>query len=444
MNRNNYDELGFVAKYQRIPYYPVAFKSGNGALLYDYNDKEYIDFLSSATSANLGHGNKEVADAVYEQMCNITQYTCAYFQMKEAMDLAEKLTSLTGRENMQVSYSTTGSEAIDNAIKVARAYTKRSKIVSFAESYHGSTYGAQGNFPVAVSDYGEFLGWYTSGDSERQITDSTIVDETAKDLVLYAKWDEEPAYAIFFKENKLLYFGKGTAPTTYSGEGRTAFYQGIEALRCESEEDVPWNAWKFNIEKVIIDKKISPVSTAYWFYCFLYGTDIDLTNLDTSRTEDMKYMFYRVADTSGVESFEIKGLDKLNTSNVKDMSYMFFECDMPDDFTLGNRFDTSNVKDMGYMFSGCDMLDDFTLGDKFDTSNVVDMGHILDIGNRRAVVGYIRDHRTSIDCGIEFIGVQFRLLLLLVGRRCRFGFGSGIRLTAGRKCHRQQDQSHIQ
>ena len=75
---------------------------------------------------------------------------------------------------------------------------------------------------------------------------------------------------------------------------------------------------------------------------------------------------------------------------------------------------------------------------------VIDMGHILDIGNRRAVVGYIRDHRTSIDCGIEFIGVQFRLLLLLVGRRCRFGFGSGLRLTAGRKCHRQQDQSHIQ
>lgn len=138
----NFDEKGYVAKYQRIPYYPVAFKSGNGALLYDYNGKEYIDFLSSASSANLGHGNKEVADAVYDQMCNITQYTCAYFQMKEAMDLAEKLTSITGRKNMQVSYSTTGSEAIDNAIKVARAYTKRSKIVSFTESYHGSTYGS--------------------------------------------------------------------------------------------------------------------------------------------------------------------------------------------------------------------------------------------------------------------------------------------------------------
>lgn len=142
MKNNNFDELGYVAKYQRIPYYPVAFEKGNGALLYDYNGKEYIDFLSSASSANLGHGNKEVADAVYDQMKNITQYTCAYFQMKEAMDLASKLTSLVNRPNMQVSYSTTGSEAIDNAIKVARAYTGRSKIVSFTESYHGSTYGS--------------------------------------------------------------------------------------------------------------------------------------------------------------------------------------------------------------------------------------------------------------------------------------------------------------
>ena len=139
---DNYDDKGFVAKYQRIPYYPVSFKSGNGALLYDYDGKEYIDFLSSACSANIGHGNKEIADAVYGQMSRITQYICAYFQMKESMDLAEQLVSLTGRPDMQVAYSTTGSESIDNAIKLARAYTGRNKLISFTESYHGNTYGS--------------------------------------------------------------------------------------------------------------------------------------------------------------------------------------------------------------------------------------------------------------------------------------------------------------
>ena len=142
MGENNYDLKGYVAKYQRIPYYPVAFEKGKGALLYDYNGKEYIDFLASASSANLGHGNKEVAEAVYEQMQNITQYASVYFQMKEPIELAEKLISITGRSNMQVAYSTTGSEAIDNAIKLVRAYTRRTKLISFAESYHGSTYGS--------------------------------------------------------------------------------------------------------------------------------------------------------------------------------------------------------------------------------------------------------------------------------------------------------------
>ena len=70
---NNYDEMGVVALYQRIPYYPIAFERGKGALLYDYDGKEYIDFLASASSANAGHGNEEIAEAVYNQMKNITQ-----------------------------------------------------------------------------------------------------------------------------------------------------------------------------------------------------------------------------------------------------------------------------------------------------------------------------------------------------------------------------------
>lgn len=139
---NNYDEMGVVAKYQRIPYYPIAFERGKGALLYDYDGKEYIDFLASASSANAGHGNEEIAEAVYNQMKNITQYASAYFQMREPVILAEKLIELTGKKDMQVAYSTTGSESIDCAIKVARAYTGRSKIISFTEAYHGSTYGA--------------------------------------------------------------------------------------------------------------------------------------------------------------------------------------------------------------------------------------------------------------------------------------------------------------
>ena len=135
-------ETKCIAKAQKIPYTPVAFQKGEGALLYDYAGKTYIDFLSSASSANIGHGNREIAEAVKKQMETIAQYCMVYFPMKEPVELAQVLIEMAGREDMMVCYSTTGSESIDAAIKYARAFTGRSKIISFFEAYHGSTYGA--------------------------------------------------------------------------------------------------------------------------------------------------------------------------------------------------------------------------------------------------------------------------------------------------------------
>lgn len=136
-------EKKYIAKTQKIPYYPIAFEKGEGAILYDYDGKKYIDFLASACSANLGHGNKEIAKCVYEQMQNLTQYTLAYFNSQAPIELAHSLCDIAPISGeKKVLYSATGSASIDAAIKIARAYTRRAKIISMIESYHGSTYGA--------------------------------------------------------------------------------------------------------------------------------------------------------------------------------------------------------------------------------------------------------------------------------------------------------------
>ena len=93
------EEKKYVAKTQKIPYYPVAFKSGDGAMLYDYEGNEYVDFLASAGSANVGHGNKEISQAVKEQMDDITQYTLAYFHSDPPVKLAEKLVEIAPGDN---------------------------------------------------------------------------------------------------------------------------------------------------------------------------------------------------------------------------------------------------------------------------------------------------------------------------------------------------------
>ncbi len=133
----------FVALTQQIPYAPIAFEKGDGALLYTHDGQKFIDFLSSACSTNLGHGNKEIADAVKEQMDKLASYTFAYFNTAPAVLLAEELCSLVpGKHENKALFSNTGSASIDAAMKIARAYTGRSKIISMVGAYHGSTYGS--------------------------------------------------------------------------------------------------------------------------------------------------------------------------------------------------------------------------------------------------------------------------------------------------------------
>lgn len=137
------EEKRYISKSQKMPYYPISFKYGEGALLYDYSGKKYIDFLASAGSANIGHGNKEIAQAVEEQMDRIANYTKCYFYADTPAELAKKLVEvLPGGPDKKVMYSCTGSAAIDGAIKLVRGFTGRSKIISFIEAYHGSTYGS--------------------------------------------------------------------------------------------------------------------------------------------------------------------------------------------------------------------------------------------------------------------------------------------------------------
>jgi 4-aminobutyrate aminotransferase len=146
------EEKKVVAKTQKLPYYPLAFQKGKGALLYDYEGNEYIDFLSSASSANIGHGNKEIAQAVKNQMENLSQYIMSYFYSNEASMLAKKLINLTpGNNDKKVMFSSSGSAAIDGAIKAARVFTGRPKIISFYESFHGNTYGAVSISAISVN-----------------------------------------------------------------------------------------------------------------------------------------------------------------------------------------------------------------------------------------------------------------------------------------------------
>src|SRR5260221_3736800 len=120
---------------------PIAVKSAEGVYLYDYDGKRYLDFSSGLINVNIGHGNQRVTDAVVKQMQEVS-YVTPGSATKIRGDVGKKLASITPKGLTKTLFTTGGAESIDNAIKLARLYTGRHKILARYQSFHGASYGA--------------------------------------------------------------------------------------------------------------------------------------------------------------------------------------------------------------------------------------------------------------------------------------------------------------
>lgn len=116
-------------------------KRAYGSTVVDMNDKEYIDFTSGWNVTNVGWNNSEVEEAIIEQMKRYS-YAPMWTPTEPGVALAEKLTEITPESLDAVFKCTGGTEATDVALKIARAYTGKKKIISFYGEYHGQSFGA--------------------------------------------------------------------------------------------------------------------------------------------------------------------------------------------------------------------------------------------------------------------------------------------------------------
>jgi taurine--2-oxoglutarate transaminase len=119
---------------------PIAVKRAESVYLYDYDDKRYIDFSSGLMNVNIGHGNQRITEAVVRQMQQVSYITPSCVT-KARGDLGKKLAELLPGDLNKAFFTLCGATSIENAIKLARLYTGRHKIISRYQSYHGSTYG---------------------------------------------------------------------------------------------------------------------------------------------------------------------------------------------------------------------------------------------------------------------------------------------------------------
>lgn len=120
--------------------HPIFAARAQGAQLWDIDGNEYIDFVGGIGVLNVGHSHPKVIQAVQAQLERLT-HSCFQVAMYESyVRLAERLNALVpGAGAKKTILLTTGAEAVENAIKIARAATKRPAVIAFTHSFHGRT-----------------------------------------------------------------------------------------------------------------------------------------------------------------------------------------------------------------------------------------------------------------------------------------------------------------
>jgi 4-aminobutyrate aminotransferase/(S)-3-amino-2-methylpropionate transaminase len=124
---------------------PVYVDRAKNAELWDVEGRRYIDFGTGIAVCNTGHSNPKVVAAVQEQLERFSHTCVMVTPYDTAVRLAEALNELVpGNTPKKTTYVTTGAEAVENAVKIARAHTGRRGVIAFNGGFHGRTMLAMG------------------------------------------------------------------------------------------------------------------------------------------------------------------------------------------------------------------------------------------------------------------------------------------------------------
>ena len=119
----------------------VVLVRGSGALVWDSDGKEYLDFVAGIAVNNVGHCHPTVVEAVKKQAERLIHTSNLYYTENQVL-LAEELTALTGMNRAY--FCNSGAESVEAALKLTRRATGKSKIVAAERAFHGRTLGALG------------------------------------------------------------------------------------------------------------------------------------------------------------------------------------------------------------------------------------------------------------------------------------------------------------
>src|SRR5882672_12271032 len=214
---------------------PLVIVRGEGATLWDEDGREYIDCVGGQGSANLGHGNTAVADAIAAQARTLASCTELFYNDRRA-ELYDVLASLLPASLDRMFLCNSGTEAVEGALKFARAATKRAGVVATMRGFHGKTMGALSATwgPEYRDVFGPLVPGFSHVPFNRPETlDAAITAETAAFIVelVQGEGGVRPATREFIAEAARLCRERGALlviDEVQTGFGRTGTMFALE------------------------------------------------------------------------------------------------------------------------------------------------------------------------------------------------------------------------
>jgi len=195
----------------------VAFvvKAGNGSKLYDMSGQEYIDYLLGSGPMVLGHAHPAVVTAVREYL----ERGSTYFTLNEpAIELAEVICQAVPCGE-KIRFCSTGSEATFFALRAARTFTKKDKILKFEGGYHGShDYALMSSSPYVPKDF------------PRAVPDSAGIPRVLEDQVLIAPFNDLGITSTIIERHQHELGGVIVEPFQRIITPRPGFLQGLREV----------------------------------------------------------------------------------------------------------------------------------------------------------------------------------------------------------------------
>ncbi|HUY11963.1 MAG TPA: aspartate aminotransferase family protein [Candidatus Dormibacteraeota bacterium] len=163
--------------------FPVVWESASGAIVSDVDGNEYIDLTSAFGVAAVGHSNPYVASAIADQAVRLIHGMGDVHPTEVRIELLERLAGIAPKELNRTYLATTGSEAVEVALKSAMLATGKSAFASFRNGYHGLSFGAlrvtgieklRAPFAAALGESTLFLEYPRAGHDGRSDADSAL------------------------------------------------------------------------------------------------------------------------------------------------------------------------------------------------------------------------------------------------------------------------------